>query len=366
VKVIDTESHREWFFKAHDQSIRCIFVLPPGDRVLTCSYDDVRLWTLHRDAPIPIATLPGLPFNIARNDQGDLLFDGNVGKTSWIARGAQSSTVLHSHSDVARGANWCHGRACSAGWDGRVLCTSPATGVTEEVATFGTAVRWLAAGGDRCFAAVSSGGLYELGAPSAPLYRHDREPYRLSVSPDGTRIASIDWGGSLKVWDVKQQRLLATVPHVHDGLAVDAVWLDSERLVTAGTDGSVHLLGPSFDVERTWHLATSVKYASAGAGSIEAVTDNGIVWRFSLATGMARTTSLQTAVNAFAISPHRRTMAVGSTDGELFLIDSELHVSARRPAYGEHAKITSAIFEDETALIVALSNGRVMRIGLGH
>jgi WD40 repeat protein len=245
-----------------------------------------------------------------------------------------------------------------------VLCTSPDTGATEEVARFGTATRWLATGGGRCFAAVSSGELYDLSSPAVPLYRHDREPYRGSVSPDGTRIASTDWGGSLKVWDVTHQRLLATVQHLHDGLAVDAVWLDRERLVTAGIDGNLHLLGPHLEIQRSWHVAGPVKYVSAGTDSIEAVTADGIVWRFSFATGVARTTALQTAVNAFAVSPGRRTMAVGSTNGELFLIDAQLHVSARRPAYGEHAKISSATFEGETALVVGLSNGRVMRMRL--
>jgi hypothetical protein len=111
-------------------------------------------------------------------------------------------------------------------------------------------------------------------------------------------------------------------------------------------------------------VAGPLKYVSAGRGTIEAVTTDGIVWRFSFATDRVQTTALQTAANAFAISPQRRTMAVGSTNGELFLIDSQHHVAARRPAYGEHAKISAVTFEDETALVVGLSNGRVMRIHL--
>jgi WD40 repeat protein len=231
------------------------------------------------------------------------------------------------------------------------------------VARFATATRWLATGGDHCFAAVSGGGIYDLSAPAVPLYRHDREPYRGSVSPDGTRISSTDWGGSLYVWDI-QHRVLATVPHLHDGLAVDAVWLDDDHLVTAGVDGNLHLLGKDLEVERTWHVAGPVKYVSAGRDSIEAATADGIIWRLSLSTGLVQTTALQTAANAFAISPQRRMMAVGSTNGELFLIDPQLHVSARRPAYGEHATISSVTFEDESALVVGLSNGRVMRTRL--
>jgi WD40 repeat protein len=366
VKVIDTASNREWSFKAHDHGMYCLRVVPPGDRMVTCGPTEVRLWTLPRDAPTPVASLPALAFNVARNEQGDLLFDGTTGKASLLAHGEASAKVLHSHTVLAFSPVWCGARACSGSWDGRVLCTSTANGTTEEVARFGTATRWLAAGGGRCFVAVSNGGLHDLSAPATPLYRHDVEPYRVSVSPPGTLLASTDWGGSVKVWDVTRQRMVADLQHLHDGLAVNAAWIDGERLVTAGLDGNIHLLGNAFRVERTWHLPGPVKYLSAGRDAIEAVTSDGTVWSVSLETGLERSLSIGTTFTAFAMSPRRTVMALGSVDGELFLIDRQFHVSARRPAYGEHGRIACAAFEDEATVLACLPSARVMRIRLSH
>ena len=66
----------------------------------------------------------------------------------------------------------------------------------------------------------------------------------------------------------------------------------------------------------------------------------------------------------FAISPLHRTMAVGSGDGELFVIDPQLRVSSHRPAHGEHVRLTVVSFEGEATLVIGLANGRVMRIQL--
>jgi WD40 repeat protein len=366
IKAIDTATSREWSFKAHDHGMYCARVLPPGDRMVTCGPGEVRLWTLHHDAPAQAATLPAVAFNVARNDRGDLLFDGATGKVALVAHGEARATVLHGHGELAFSPVWCGARACSGSWDGRVLCTSPANGATEEVARFGTATRWLSAGGGRCFVAVSNGGLYDLSAPGTAAYWHEGEPYRVAVSPSGSLVASTDWAGTVKVWDAAQQRLVANLQHLHTGLAVSAVWIDGERLVTAGVDGNVQLLGNAFQVKRTWHLPGPVKYLSAGPDSIEAATGDGTVWRVSLDSGLEHRISIGTTFTAFAMSPGRTVMALGSVDAELFLIDRDLHVSARRAAYDEHGRIACVAFEDEATVLACLPSARVMRIRLRH
>ena len=107
-----------------------------------------------------------------------------------------------------------------------------------------------------------------------------------------------------------------------------------------------------------------MKYLSAGRDSIDAATDDGTVWSVSLETGLEHSISIGTTFTAFAVSPRRTAMVLGSVDGELFLIDRQFHVSARRPAYGEHGRIACAAFEDETTVLACLPSARVMRIRL--
>jgi len=145
---------------------------------------------------------------------------------------------------------------------------------------------------------------------------------------------------------------------------VNALWLDNERLVTAGLDGKINLLGTNFEVQRTWHLPHQVRDFSVGRGSIDAVSDDSTVWRIWLDTGREQTTSINARFAAFATSPDRNTIAVGTVDGELFLIDRQFHVSVRRPSYSEHERIQCVAFEDDATLVTCHSNGRVMRTQL--
>jgi WD40 repeat protein len=306
--------------------------------------------------------LPSFSFNIARNDRGDLLFDGMMGAVHTLRRGDSEAVLIHKHASLAFSAAWCGQRACSGGWDGRLLCTS-ADGATTDTLSFGTATRWLVADKDRCLVAVSNGDIYDTASSRLPLYRHDHEPYRISISRDGRFVASTDWNGIVKIWDTSLRRIVATIQR-HAGLVINAIWTDDGRLLTAGVDGYVHLFDRTFAVEHTWQMGNPLQYIGASRGSVVAVTTNGTVWRASLTTRGERRISLETTFAAFAISPHTSLVALGALNGELFLVDDDLRVTAQRFDHSEHRRITCVTFEDDAHLLVCLPDGRVMRIAL--
>jgi WD40 repeat protein len=362
VKLIDTASSREWSFKAHDHGIFCMYILPPGDRMVTCGRNEVRLWKLPPDAPTMATKLPAFSFNIARNDRGDLLFDGMMGAVHTLRRGDSDAVLIHKHASLSFSTAWCGQRACSGGWDGRLLCSS-ADGATTETLSFGTATRWLVADKDRCLVAVSNGDIYDTASSQVPIYRHDHEPYRISISGDGRLVASTDWNGTVKIWDTSLRQVVATIQR-HAGLVVNAIWTDDNRLLTAGVDGYIHLFDRSFVVEHAWQIGSPLQYIGTSRDSVVAVTANGTVWRASLVTRSERRISLETSFTAFAISPRRSLVALGDLNGELFLIDDDLHVIAQRFDHSEHRRITCVTFEDDAHLLVCLPDGRVMRMAL--
>jgi WD40 repeat protein len=362
VKVVDTNTNREWSFQSHDHGIFCTYVLPPGNRLVTCGRKDLRIWTLRHDAPVVVANLPASAFNIARNSQGDLIFDSVIGNVNLLKHNDDSATFLHQHTKLSFSTAWCAERACSGGWDGRVLCTSVA-GNTKEVASYGTAIRWITEGAGHCFAAVSNGGIYDVSAPSVPLYRHDREPYRVSVSPSGLFVASVDWGGSLQIWNTQKRSTLVD-QRLHAGLIIGAVWLDDNRLITAGVDGYVHLLENTFNVKRSWHILAPVQFVAAIRDAIVAATTDGTLWRISLSTDERKSIPIRTNFTAFAVSTDNVVTALGSEGSEVFLVNRQFEITTHRFERGRLGRISCLMFEDEKTLLACLSDGRVMRIPL--
>jgi WD40 repeat protein len=359
IKIVDTATGREWSIKAHSRGLFCAYLLPPGNRIVTCGRNEIRTWILSDEAPTPAAELPARAFNVAFNDVGTALFDGGNGDVYALHKGATSATFLHKHELLSFGVGWCDGQACSAGWDGRVLCSSSDLSSVATVATFETSTRWLGGHGGHCFIAVSNGAIYDARSPGSPLYHHDHEPYRVALSPDGSRLASTDWGGTIKVWDLQARSLVANVDGMHAGLVVNAIWINDNQLVAAGYDGLVHLLDRNFKVKRSWSLRAPVRYIAAANETIYAALVDGTVWSISTTGGSKRLFSLGATLTAFSVSPDGAAVAAGTDDGELFIINENQAVSVYRFRQG---MIRCAAFEDNRTLLACVPENRVMRI----
>ena len=356
VKVLDSATGREWSIKAHAQGALCVYVLPPGDRLLTCGRSELRLWTLPPDAPILVAEMPAATYNLVRSGDGSFLLDSGDGGAYLLPGDLSQPTLLHKHSLLSFGVASCGSQLCSASWDGQILCSS-VDKTTETVAALGIPIRWIDGGAGHCFVAVSSGGIYDLLAPATAAYWHDHEPYRLAVSYDGTRVASGDWGGTIKVWDIEGQRVVLDLPHLHAEQVTEIDWLNSGGLVTAGSDGYVRKLDHDFKVVHSWRLGAPVRYMSASDDSIFAALANGNVWSVAPSTMAEHQISLGGVITAFAVSPSRKYMAIGNDNGELFIIDAQRKIAVMR---FESDIVRCAIFiNDQTMLICAPAN-RIM------
>ena len=111
--------------------------------------------------------------------------------------------------------------------------------------------------------------------PATPILQLGHCDYirRLDFSPDGTRLASADEAGVLKLWEVATGRLLCDL--VEDGCTPE----DSDDLFRFSVDGSVLLLrAPTFGVV-LYDALTGRRLAECGRADIRslAVTEAGIL-----------------------------------------------------------------------------------------
>lgn len=103
-----------------------------------------------------------------------------------------------------------------------------------------------------CFAIVPerelivSGGYYGIlrvgigETDASHLDGHRETVWRLSVSPDGTMLASASWDGTVRLWDLESRRLLHTLEFTEPVSAV-AFSPDGERLVVGCDDARVYI-----------------------------------------------------------------------------------------------------------------------------
>jgi WD40 repeat protein len=360
VKIFDTKDSREWTIKAHAQSIHCLRLLPPGDRLLTCSDDEFRLWRLPDDAPIVHTQLPAAVFNVALDQAHNALFDGAGGAVYMKPRQSLQPILLHQHSLLAFGVAWCDSRACSASWDGHVLCSSvDASHVTLDL-DLGAPVRWLAESDGHCFAAVANGGIYDLEHPAVPIYQHALEPYRMAVSADGDLVASGDWGGALKIWSIRARRLVGEYPHLHHARIMDMAW-NATGLVTASADGTIKLLNKDLREADSWNVGSSVRYMATFDNSVIAALGDGDLWFLSPLASAPTRLSMGSSFTAFAVQDKTGTVAVGNSEGEVIVVYRDHRLAAYQ--FG-HGLITGLAFESDGALLVCAPAGRILRVNL--
>jgi WD40 repeat protein len=146
--------------------------------------------------------------------------------------------MVHQHKSVAFSVAWWRGNVCSGGFDGRVLCTSPA-GDTQEVLSTSARIRWLQSSPDNgtLIIATSDGSIQEFDGGIQTLYSHDKPPYRMAFSADGRWLASGADDGSVLLYDFEHHRLHR--PATAHTARVMAVTWHGHELLTSGADGAL-------------------------------------------------------------------------------------------------------------------------------
>ena len=357
--ILDTESGREVTIKTHAQHAYCIRLLP-GHRLLTCGESEIRLWTLRAGDSSMIAELPFRAFNIVFDQHKNALFDSAGGKVYMLEYGVAAPKSLHQHGSVAYSVAWCGSRACSASWDGKVLCSRSDGSNVKTLVDLNAPIRWLSGNMNRCFAASSEGGVYDIDNSAQPVYRHRHEPYRVAVSDDGKFVASSDWGGDLIIWSIGEKRVVADYPGLHSGRIMDLAWLD-DRLITAGIDGRVRMFDSSFHESDSWDLHSPIRYMSAAKGIVATASEDGYVSRIVLNSKSIQRVQLEVIATAFAFSADARLVAIATDDGDVLTTDALGHI---RVSTFDRGIITGIAFEDPCTLLVNGARGRVFRTNL--
>jgi len=102
--------------------------------------------------------------------------------------------------------------------------------------------------------------LWDLDAgTSQVLCRLDPQPYGLSWSPDGRRVAVTDEGGGLGVWDVEQAALIRHA-HIHEAEVNCVRWSPDGRLVVTGSDDTTIAVSTSEDLQLVRRLSGGSDY----------------------------------------------------------------------------------------------------------
>jgi WD40 repeat protein/class 3 adenylate cyclase len=178
---------------------------------------------------------------------------------------------------------------------------------------------------------VGSARIYDLTAGELVLQVADGQPIAaVAVSPDGSRIATGDWGTVTSVWNADtgaRQYALYTHRSLVNGVAIDAT---GTRLATASADGTARIM----DLETGREMAVIAGHATAvfgvqfSADGTRLLTTSGDetarMWDIS-PSGGAEWAVLPAPDRVFrvAYSPDGRLMATGTTSGDVAVWDVE-------------------------------------------
>lgn len=135
------------------------------------------------------------------------------------------------------------------------------------------------------------------GAPRDTLIGHTGDVVALDFSPDGARLASAGWDYTVRLWDVRTGKALRVWTGNPNWVSGVAFAPDGRRLA-ASSGGRLRLLD------------------AAGGGEVWATAFQGVIRN---ADGSATAEDLSTVV----FSPDGRLIAVGSTNGSVYLVSAE-------------------------------------------
>jgi len=327
VIALDTKTGQSWNFIGHGARVSALAVDARHARLLSAGRDEIRVWSL---TPSPLQVIDGLPclaFNASRSSDGTrIVLDCDDGSVREWSLTSGKLRVLHQHDGIAYGVAWLGDSACSAGWDGRVLCTAGT--VTRELRPPGSRVRRLVASPHGELVIATDDGAVSY-ASRDELYRHPHIPYALAVSDDARHIASGGYDGSMIVYDAVAHRRTSTAI-AHSGLITSVGWRAGE-VWTAGMDGAI----------KRW------RDDAATLRSVATIQEQGAVRFFRLSSdGWSATVGGRTLVvhrgshelrldlgrfvERCEVSPEHRYVAAG-TSSEVVIVDLVRHAVAMVP-----------------------------------
>jgi eukaryotic-like serine/threonine-protein kinase len=182
--------------------------------------------------------------------------------------------------------------------------------------------------------------------PAGVLKGHSKPVYCANFAPDGLILASADFGGTIRLWDIRAKQCLADLQTNFDGVIWSTAFSPDGKLLAVGA-GEVQV----WDVAarrkvRQLTKASAVQFSPDG--TMLAVNSGNTVRLWSVATWeiVAEFTGQAAEVQCFAFAPDGRALAVGESNGDLRLWDVALRkeIAGRR---GHTSTIRSVVFSPD-------------------
>lgn len=259
---------------------------------------------------------------------------------------------LHRHGAFAWGIAWRGSALCSGGWDGRVLCTDPATRATRALVELPTPIRWIDADEHQLAFSAEDGTVWldddrRSGGPRV-VARHAASATRLALGRDGV-VASGAVDGEVRV---------TTVSDDDDNHRM--LTLTDRAAVIRELDGRLFVVDRAGAVRITTDGASVVDHVAPGGGTLTwleplgpdawvATVDGRALWIHG--PGGDTVVRFDAAIKEMTRSPSRALVAFAA-GADVFVLDA-----ARRTLgaidVGQFAVAALAFVDDRTLDIVS-------------
>jgi WD40 repeat protein len=322
VIALDTRTGAVWKLRGHPDAAFHMVVV--DDMLVTASPHEVRVWDLRQPPVTQIGRMPCFGVAIRSSPDGGHAGLDCLGGTAWLwSRATGQLATLHKHEKNSDGIEWLGDRMCSSGWDGRVLCSTVDGATTRAFDTGDGRVLSLAASPDHRFLALASTGgrIWKLDDRLQELYSQGSVPSRVAISPAGTRIASGGLDGSLVVFDVAANRVMARIL-AHVGGVQRLGWLGDE-LWTSGGDSTLRrwgLRGDAIEPRAVVHESARLRLTKVFAAGWAASVGDGMLVIHRDGAEVPLRLELDKHIDAIDVSPDARYVAA-AIPGEIVVVD---------------------------------------------
>ncbi|MDB5337002.1 MAG: hypothetical protein JWN70_2621, partial [Planctomycetaceae bacterium] len=195
-----------------------------------------------------------------------------------------------------------------------------------------------------------------------PIYRHAVRS--VAYSPDGVWLAAGCGDGSVRLWDVKEKKVVRTV-QAHENWVFDLAFTPDGLLVTGGGDNLVRLIDPQTGTIRETFLDHSndlhgVAVTSDGKWLVTCGDDQQVLIRSLTDKTVAELGRHDKQVTSVTISRDNQFAATSSRDGTVMLWDLGQRRLAR--TFKEHtADVISVAFSPDGSKLVSGGHDKTVR-----
>ena len=312
VSVWDVRSgERLGTMKGHQDVAWTVAISPDGRRLASASRDStVRLWDL--DSYEPLMTLRG-----------------HTGKAMAVAFTSDGARLV------------------SGGLDGKLIVWDASSGTRIREIAAGTSINSIAISPDDSLVTAADFAENDVkvwylasGTEAFRLKGNPSSIFAVAFSPGGDRIGAGGLDKTVRIWSVSTHEQLRVLRGHQRGVISMTFEPDGRRVVSGGEDGELvawDLEGDPEDGGSRPHFkhVTQIAYSADGR-TLDSVSEDGTAQMLDLKTRESRTLydSGETSIDALALSPDDRQVAIGGADRTVRIFDrqsnrllSELHAA---------------------------------------